>query len=256
MAGDKAVPESYPAVYVEQILDTLTDGRDVQAVYLRSATAWAASGTRNGRPILVPSGQWRWCRVAAHPLLSKAIPGAVFYMVVRNRDDEGALGSELDWDLLVAIRDGESYLLPWDLGQLLWDSGMKFRNSDVPVWARVGAVIWSWAYRADIGGWRSRDLPADSVLRVRPVFPALTFEADSLDDTLSTELYINGRITVSAAGRQVKLELMGVRERLYDSPGDRDGRPGFVPTSFVAPEWGGRYIESRDITTGQTERPR
>jgi hypothetical protein len=170
--------ESYPAVYLEKLADASAEAQKVEGLYARILNANLEKLDAEDREEVsmgIPQEPRQWYRAQAHPFLSKALPEVKFYIVAGSQGYD-PYGPKSNW--LIAFRDTSWYELPGGLNQLLYDCGMRFRDEDVPVWAKAGALVWASEYRCCpyISG-------ADPMTDHwdLPCFPELTFEHVELD---------------------------------------------------------------------------
>jgi len=201
--GNSTKFESYPAVYLEKLADASAEAQKVEGLYARILNANLEKLDDEDRAEVsmnIPQEPRQWYRVQAHPFLSKVLPEVKFYIVAGSQGYDPC-GPKSDW--LIAFRDTSWYGLPGGLNQLLYDCGMRFRDEDVPVWAKVGALVWASEYRCCpyISG-------ADPMTDhwELPCFPKLTFEHVELDKKRGG--YGSAEILIRAGEKRIKLGVL------------------------------------------------
>jgi hypothetical protein len=248
-AASAADPGSFPTVTIELLPDSSGEVLAAQGAFqaTENARALTRPGVDMNRFPENPPRPWHWYRAASHSLLATVLPGTSFYLAETQGKYCRGVWLQDDWARIVAIREGKSYLLPDDLGRLLYDAGMKFEKSDVPVWMNVGAVVWACVHRYYLlGTWWDAIPP--SRRGETPFVPALTFDSLHFDTTGRDPLAFH-TVYMRVAGKGIELHVSSTGEWLSDSGGKRKWI-GLVPYEFIPPNDRGRNIDVRPVETG------
>lgn len=140
----RGVNVSLPATYAVPLDSKVKPTHELDAALMGSSFAHSADGMEDdpvGRAILAFMRAPReWSRVQLPQRIQATIPGAEVYV---------ASGSE-NVRCMIAVRAGQTYVLPLEMNVLLWDCGMKFRNKDVPAWTPVAIYLGVAAGRAEL----------------------------------------------------------------------------------------------------------
>jgi hypothetical protein len=187
-AGEQAVePAPCDAVFEAVFVKKVEESRStwLHAEYLentaRGSNAYLA--TIGSEKPLTPKETpfWEdpsdWYEVLPHPYLSRVIPGASFYL---SPVEQLTIGSAR---MFFALRYGKVYDLPNDVNSLLYDCGMRFEATDVPIWAQVLALLYSVGEeerRAPVQLF-GEDVFEGVLAGEKPLFPQMTIESIALD---------------------------------------------------------------------------
>jgi hypothetical protein len=174
--------DTFPPVYLERLAPE--EARRLHVTYLadcmRGAPLYRAAIARL-RVLL----NWRtpfredpldWYS-ASHPYLAALLPGVSIYLSPERRL---VMGEGRDY---FATSGGKVYDLPDDVNSLLYDCDMRFEAADIPIWARVLALLYSVGEeerRAPVQLF-GEDVFEGVLAGERPLFPKMTIESMVLD---------------------------------------------------------------------------
>ncbi len=131
LGGEADSVESYPAVYVERLVESSAEFKNVDALFLESDYLQDCL-PKNPESYYVKRfhrESREWYKVPLPSRLAKSLPGTSLYLVVGHEPDY--------WHCFFALRARGLYTLPGGSIRLLSDCGTEFTTSDAPEWIRV-----------------------------------------------------------------------------------------------------------------------